>query len=117
MQLVALYADPMGSLDDEPPNEGPRQWPADSLEGMPPKKRRLIVWWLVFSCLLYPVVAFPLELLGVPLGLTIALAFLVFLIAAIPIIRSARKERHTLHNLEDDHPQGPENTNRRAPDH
>jgi hypothetical protein len=117
MHLVALYADPMGSLDDEPSKKGRRQWPADSLEGMPPKKRRLIVWWLLFSCLLYPIVAFPLRLLGVPLGLAIALAFLVFFIAAIPIIRPAWKERRTLHDLDHDDHQGHEYPDRPAPDH
>jgi hypothetical protein len=28
--------------------EGAQRWPADSLEGMPPKKRRLIVWALLW---------------------------------------------------------------------
>jgi hypothetical protein len=79
--------------ENEPSGKDSRRWPADSLEGMPPKKRRFIVWWLVFSCLLYPVVAFPLKLLGVPWFPAVLLAFLIFFVGAIPVIRAARKER------------------------
>lgn len=69
---------------------------------MPPKKRRFIVWWLVFSCLLYPVVAFPLKLIGVPYSIAVLLSFLVFFVVAIPVIRAARREKRELFQTKDE---------------
>jgi hypothetical protein len=103
----------MAPPENEPSEKDSRQWPADSLEGMPPKKRRFIVWWLVFSCLLYPVVAFPLKLLGVPWFVAVLLAFLIFFVVAIPVIRAARREHREL--LHAEHNERPENEAPRPP--
>ncbi len=99
-RLAALYGGIMAPPDNEQRKKDSRQWPADSLEGMPPKKRRFIVWWLVFSILLYPVAAFPLELLGLPRFVAVLLAFLIFFVVAIPVIRGARRERRELLQVE-----------------
>lgn len=42
-----------------------QSWPPDSLEGMPPKRRRLAVWALFWLILLGSVVGYGLEGLGV----------------------------------------------------
>ncbi|MDQ0241413.1 hypothetical protein [Arthrobacter bambusae] len=103
----------MAEPENEPSKKDSRQWPADSLEGMPPKKRRFIVWWLVFSFLLYPVVAFPLHLLGAPWFVAVPLAFLIFFVVAIPVMRAARRERLEL--LQGEHNERPGNEAPRPP--
>lgn len=112
-RLAALYGGIMAHLDNEHGKKGSRQWPADSLEGMPPRRRRFIVWWLVFSILLYPVVAFPLQLLGLPRFVAVLLAFLVFFVVAVPVIRAARSERREL--LQTEHNERSDNEAPRPP--
>lgn len=103
-RICTLYAGVMALPEKEPLKKDIRQWPADSLEGMPPKKRRFIVWWLLFSCLLYPVVAFPLRLIGVPYFIAVIISFLIFFVVAIPVIRAARREKRELFNAKDEEP-------------
>ncbi|WP_434619904.1 hypothetical protein [Arthrobacter sp. A5] len=80
------------------------------------EKRRFIVWWLVFSCVLYQVVAFPLKLIGVPWFWAVFLAFLIFFVVAIPVIRAARSGHRELHPAKDDDPPEHEAPRCTAPD-
>lgn len=53
-----------GSGDDGRKYEW-QSWPSDSLEGMPPKRRRLVVWGLLWLVLLSSVLGGVLEAIGV----------------------------------------------------
>ena len=43
-----------------------QSWPSDSLEGMPPKRRRLVVWGLLWLFLLSGVLQGVLSAVGIP---------------------------------------------------
>jgi hypothetical protein len=73
-----------------------QSWPPDSLEGMPPKRRRLAGWAILWFIILGSLLASALEALGVPepwrsllVGAGLAAVF-------VPLIRSAALEARQL---------------------
>ena len=72
-----------------------QSWPSDSLEGMPPKRRRLVVWgllWLFLSSLLDSI----LEALGVPELWRPVLLAAALAAVFVPLVRGAIAETRAL---------------------
>lgn len=73
-----------------------QSWPADSLEGMPPKHRRLVVWGLLWVMLLNFVMRTVLDALGIPEPWS-SLVLAAFLAAVfVPLIRASTAETRAL---------------------
>jgi hypothetical protein len=73
-----------------------QSWPADSLDGMPPKHRRLVVWGLLWVMLLNFVMRTVLDALGIPEPLS-SLVFAAVLAAVfIPLVRGSVSETRVL---------------------
>lgn len=73
-----------------------QSWPSDSLEGMPPKRKRLVVWAFLWLFLLSWLLDLGLEAAGIPqlwrsvlIGATLAAVF-------IPLLRAAATETRQL---------------------
>lgn len=69
-----------------------QSWPIDSLEGMPPKHRRLVVWGLLWVMFLN----FVLRIILDALGLTEPWSSLVLAAVFIPLIRGSASETRAL---------------------
>ncbi|MFJ5696618.1 hypothetical protein [Arthrobacter sp. NPDC093139] len=73
-----------------------QSWPPDSLEGMPPKRRRLAGWALFWFILLGSVVGYGLEGLGVAEPWRSLLVAAVMAAIFVPLIRAAVLEARQL---------------------
>mgnify|MGYP000385927106 CR=1 FL=1 len=73
-----------------------QSWPSDSLEGMPPKRRRLVVWALLWLMVLNFVLRLALEAVGMPEP-WLSLVFAAILGAVfVPLFRGAITETRAL---------------------
>jgi MFS family permease len=77
-----------------------QSWPPDSLEGMPPKRRRLagwaIFWFIILGSLLGSLLGSALEAFGVPEPWRSALLAAVLAAVFVPLIRAAASEARQL---------------------
>jgi len=73
-----------------------QSWPADSLEGMPPKHRRLVVWGLLWVMLLNFVMRTVLDALGIPEPWASLVLLAVLAAVFIPLIRGSASETRSL---------------------
>jgi hypothetical protein len=73
-----------------------QSWPSDSLEGMPPKRRRLVGWGLLWFLLLGSVLGSVLRAAGIPEPWQSILAVVALAAVFGPLIRSAVKETQRL---------------------
>ncbi len=69
-----------------------QSWPADSLEGMPPKRRRLAVWALLWFVLLGTVLRSALHSAGIPEPWRSTLLAVVLAAVFVPLVRAAMTE-------------------------
>jgi hypothetical protein len=73
-----------------------QSWPSDSLEGMPPKRRRLVVWGLLWLMVLNFVLRLALDAVGIPEP-WLSLIFAAVLAAVfVPLVRGAITETRAL---------------------
>lgn len=73
-----------------------QSWPSDSLEGMPPKRRRLVVWGLLWLMVLNFVLRIALDAAGIPEP-WLSLVFATVLAAVfVPLVRGATAETRAL---------------------
>lgn len=71
-------------------------WPSDSLEGMPPKRRRLVVWGLLWLMILNFVLRSALDAVGIPEP-WLSVAFAAVLTAVfVPLVRGVVTETREL---------------------
>lgn len=81
-------------------NEGNKyewqSWPADSLEGMPPKHRRLVVWGLLWVMILNFVLRIVLDALSMPEPWSSLVLAAVLAAVFIPLIRESASETRAL---------------------
>jgi hypothetical protein len=73
-----------------------QSWPADSLEGMPPKRKRLVVWAFLWLFLLSWLLDLGLEAAGIPQPWRSVLIGAALAAVLIPLIRAAATETREL---------------------
>jgi len=73
-----------------------QSWPPDSLEGMPPKRRRLAGWAIFWLLILGSLLGSVLEAFGVPEPWRSALVAAVLAAVFVPLIRAAASEARQL---------------------
>jgi hypothetical protein len=73
-----------------------QSWPPDSLEGMPPKRRRLVVWGLLCFFLLGALLDAALQTVKVPQPWSTLVAFMVLGAVLVPLVRAAASEARSL---------------------
>ena len=73
-----------------------QSWPSDSLEGMPPKHRRLVVWGLLWVMVLNFVLRIVLDALGIPEPWSSVVLAAVLAAVFIPLVRGSASETRAL---------------------
>lgn len=73
-----------------------QSWPSDSLEGMPPKRRRLVVWGLLWLFLLSSVLQSVLSAAGMPEPWRSVVLAAALAAVFVPLIRGAITETRAL---------------------
>ncbi|WP_230010933.1 hypothetical protein [Microbacterium sp. Bi128] len=73
-----------------------QSWPSDSLEGMPPKRRRLVVWGLLWLFLLSGVLQGVLSAVGIPEPWRSVVFAAALAAVFVPLIRGAAAETRAL---------------------
>jgi MFS family permease len=73
-----------------------QSWPPDSLDGMPPKRRRLVGWGLLWFLILGSVVGGTLGALGLSEPWRSLVSAIVLVAVFVPLIRSAVQEDRSL---------------------
>lgn len=73
-----------------------QSWPSDSLEGMPPKRRRLVVWGMLWLFLLSSLLQSVLGAVGMPEPWRSVLLAAALAAVFIPLIRGATTETRAL---------------------
>jgi hypothetical protein len=78
------------------PKDDWRAWPPESLEGMPPKRRRLAGWALAWLFLILPLLGIALQAAGLSEGLSRLLAFGAAAVFLVPMVRAVHRETRQL---------------------
>lgn len=84
-----------------------KSWPPDSLDGMPPKRRRLVAWALVWFFFVQSIAADVLLSIGLPLILTTLIGLVITLAVFGPLLHGARQETRQLRAQDEEPPARP----------